>query len=332
MNKIKPIVLFLMFVAVMCQHVAAEEKVVQIGGVELSAMNVADEAEIWDFSNRDVMGRMSLQYFSRGDSVVMELLPVVRCDYAAEDDSLRLMVAEGVSWRCQIDSAQQSGSLMQVKGTLSCNLSRKFDVRGCLSQKSSPGNTVILEPGDTIRSALLVEQTFEGIASELCVDDSVSHSLIASRRYWYAEGSQYPIAIELKCHFSSKCVGDYVYIFPLNEHPANQEQKNDQQERAFYNTTFESKTTYGAENNALSGTIPLESDKIIVSADNDCINVALPGEVDSADVILCDIQGRVLEAHKGAMLQTSFSNLRPGEYLISVSGADWRVTKKISIH
>jgi hypothetical protein len=97
MNKIKPIVLFLMFVAVMCQHVAAEEKVVQIGGVELSAMNVADEAEIWDFSNRDVMCRMSLQYFSRGDSVVMELLPVVRCDYAAEDDSLRLMVAEGVS-------------------------------------------------------------------------------------------------------------------------------------------------------------------------------------------------------------------------------------------
>ena len=301
---------------------------VDIPGFELSSQNVTDEHEVWDFSDRETINKMSLQYFGHGDSVVMEMLPMVRCDYAIDGDSLRLMAAEGVSWRCQIDSLQQSGNLMKLNGTLSSNLSRKFDVTGWLLQKSSSDNTVVLEPGDTIRNVLLVEQSFEGKAIELCLNDSAVHTLTAQRKDWFAENSQYPIAIELKCYFSGNLAGDYAYIFPLNK----QEQKKDQQDRILQNRLFESNPTQSDKNNAQSGTIPFESDKLVVSTDNGRIDVGLPSGIDSADVILCDIQGRVLEAHKGVLFQTSFSNLRPGEYLVNISSADWRITKKISTH
>ena len=329
-NLISTILLLLAAVGVCSAD--ARGGVVRIGGFELSVSprDAASESNVRDFSESDKISQAGLKYFTRGDSVVMELLPVLRSDYLISSDSVWLTTMEGSSWKFNVDSLSMNQSVARVRGLASSNLSRKFYLDGVCLRELAQNQTVILEPGDTIRNAKYLEHTIDCSSVEPSIAEAQTQRVKVTRRYWFAENSIYPIAVELDINAPWVENQQYTYIFPLYKHPVRSIM-NDEPEQ------ISPKSLYNVQNSGFAdydsrmsyGELPFEFNSIEIDTYDGNVEIHLPNE-EEVDVILCDVAGRVLESQFGVRLQTSFSNLTDGAYLISISGRNWRVTQKIT--
>ena len=260
----------------------------------------------------------------------MELLPVLRSDYLISSDSVWLTTMEGFSWKFNVDSLSMNQSVNRVRGLASSNLSRKFNLDGVCLRKLAQNQTVILEPGDTIRNAKYLEHTIDCSSVESSIAEAQTQRVKVTRRYWFAEHSIYPIAVELDINAPWVENQQYTYIFPLYEHPVRSTMNDEPEQispKSLYNVQnsgfadYDSRVSYGE--------LPFEFNSIEIDTYDGNVEIHLPNE-EEVDIMLCDVAGRVLESQYGVRLQTSFSNLTDGTYLISISGRNWRVTQKIT--
>ena len=331
-NLISTILLLLATVGI--SPAVAMDDMVRVWGFELSLSprDMASESNVRDFSGSDKISQARLQYFIMRDSVVMELLPVLRSDYLISSDSVWLTTMEGSSWKFNVDSLSMNQSVNRVRGLASSNLSRKFNLEGLYRRKVAQNQTVILEPGDTVRNAKYIEQIIDCASVEPSIAESQTERANITRRYWFAENSIYPIAVELSIKTPWTYNQQYTYIFPLNEHPVSPT-KNDEPKNISTKSLYNVQNSDFAENDTrmLYGELPFKFDSTEIDAYDGNIEIRLPIEED-VDVMLCDVAGRVIESRNAVRLQTSFCNLTNGVYLVSVSGANWRATYKISIN
>lgn len=303
----------------------------------LAAADSADSIKVWDFSSCQTLGRASLQYIAKGDSVVMELLPELRSDFKVRGDSLWLTALEGRSWRCLTDTVRILPlSSDSTESTLSFHLSRRFMIEGIMEYNVSSGHSVIIHPGDTITGVRLLTLSFSGHVSreedEFQEKGHVFKKITAERRYWIYNGSVWPIATDCRLHVCGVIYINKAYLFPPEEHPQQSVSANAIASPLVHGTVMPGNRSADLTDHAsFSDDISTEELNPVISVDGYSVTVALASGMGQSDILLCDIAGRVLESHKRVELGTSFHGLRPGEYLISVSCGRTRVTEKISI-
>lgn len=96
----------------------AESRVRQLHGERIAEVPVADStgvSRLWDFSSASFAGRMSVGYTTSGDTLLMELLPSVRSDFAIYGDSIWLTALEGRRWKCTLDSILLGGGFFRQR-------------------------------------------------------------------------------------------------------------------------------------------------------------------------------------------------------------------------
>ena len=317
----------------------AESRVRQLHGERIAEVPVADsvgDSRLWDFSSASFAGRMSVGYTTSGDTLLMELLPSVRSDFAIYGDSIWLTALEGRRWKCTLDSILLGGnSSDSVTGTLGIDLSQRLAVDGVARQTLSKGHRAVMAPGDTLAGISLFTLAING---RNALTDTLQRPFEVQIRYWLAETESAPIAIERSAYFGFGIREYYACIFP----PGQQQQYETDSVGGKIVKAVRSTGAYNGgiqdliakkntESPAKAIPTPAGACNADVRTDGTKIRVVLSPDVATADVVLCDIAGRVIESHAGVADSVSFDGLPPGDYLVSVSGTDWRITEKIHI-
>lgn len=345
MRKLCTIITAVVFFAVSL----AGENVIGVQGRSVAWDAVADSvtgAVVWDFSDAETIGRGQLRYVASGDSMVMEFLPTVRCDFRIQEDSLLLERIEGRTWKAMTGGmVVRPGMREAVSCRLSRNLSEMSMLEGVAECDAFAGHTVILQPGDTIRDARLFQLTFYGRIHAAGDDygkiDSVGMPASAVRRYWFAPESDYPVAVSQEVACGAEDMSG-TYLFPLDGHPHGDGQSGRNVPvmaaigalarnwvgdlvggRAFRRAAT---PTTGASNGQL-----WDGKEPEVRVDGQAVTVNALAETGRVDILLCDVAGRVLDRRRGVTSAVVFDGLRPGEYVIAVECGDRHFAEKISI-
>lgn len=316
--------------------VTAQIRSAAIHGWEISGIPEADSAGnnvTWDFTTAEVLGKISGGYISSGDTLIMEALPQVRSDYAVSGGSVRLIAVEGRRWRCTLDSILLGQNASDsLKGILGIDLSQRLSVEGVACQTLSNGHRAIMAPGDTLTDVSIVEMTFRGV---MITTDSVRMQAHASKRYWLS-AARCPIAIETSASIEG-CISECrTYLFPPGENASVAEGMPST--RIFRAAGFGPAPVYGLKHYGVAdcgdsrhAPVGLGDGNAYITVSDNEIEITVAPEAAPAEVVLCDIAGRVIEAHAGVAVSIPTSALPPGEYLVSVSGVGWRITEKITL-
>lgn len=317
-----------------------ENRIVRLPGsiVETVSADSVGSRVVWDFSRHSILGQCALQYVFQGDSAVMELLPEFRSDYSISGDSICLAAMEGRTWRCLTDTLSMLPHYNgPASGSLSINLSRKFDIKGNAGESVSYGHTVITAPGDTVTDVRLLTLSFSGELTEATADSLVrthaSGHVEAERRYWIAGGAAYPLATDWRLVLPDGTTDSRIYVFPSAVQASEADLANAPKSpaaRASADRQIKKQPDYGIEKNKHGGP-RFEEIRPKINATDNTVIITLGAGSASADILLCDIAGRVIEARRGVELQTIFAGLVPGEYLVSILMGETRTTEKIII-
>ena len=307
------------------------------------------EAVVWDFSDAETTGRARLRYVAVGDSMVMEFLPSVRCDFRIHGDSLFLERLEGRTWRAETGGCPiRPGSVDAGHYHLSRDLAERWIMDGVTASSVADGQTAILQPGDTIRDARLFQITFSGTMHAAGDDygtiDSTGQAVRVTRRYWFAPESDYPVAVgqEVACG-AADMAG--TYLFPLDGHPQSDgparrnapamatigalarmaEGKAGDLAGGGMSRRSATTTTGASKSQLWDGKEPE------VRVDGQAVAVNAFAETGQVDILLCDVAGRVLDSRRGVTSPVVFGDLRPGEYVVAVECGNRHFAEKISI-
>lgn len=335
LSRIITIASFLILAA--ASVVTAQIRSATIHGWEISGIPEADSAGnnvTWDFTTAEVVGKISGGYMASGDTLIMEALPHVRSDYAISGGSVRLIAVEGRRWRCSLDSILLGQNASDsLKGILGIDLSQRLSVEGVACQTLSNGHRAITAPGDTLTDVSVVEMTFRGV---MITTDSVRMQAHASKRYWLSAATRCPIAIETSASIEG-CISECrAYLFPPGENASVAEGMPST--RIFRAADFGPAPVYGLKHygetdrgDSRHAPVGLGDGNADITVSDNEIEITVAPEAAPAEVVLCDIAGRVIEAHAGVAVSIPTSALPPGEYLVSVSGVGWRITEKITL-
>lgn len=317
---------------------AAQKRLLELHGNRITEVPDPDSTGVglmWDFTTSGSEGVVTATYMESGDSLVMEFLPTVRSDFAVKGDTPILTVAEGNRWRFKTDSLRPlNAERDSIAGILGIDLSRRMSVEGVLSKTITGGHRAIVQQGDTICGISLL---VIGITGSAAISDSLCRQFASISRYWLTEGGRYPIAIERGVTSGDEIREYCAAVFPPDQQP---EGEND----IAADRLFSAVRSAGSIRSPLPGEIKnisgrqrsdgLASDvadragQAVITASGKTIHVAIAADGGAADVLLCDVAGRVIESHPGVTDGISIDGLPPGEYLVSVSGESWRVTEK----
>ena len=299
---------------------------------------------IFDFSGLQHTGRITARYFGRGDSIVMELMPDCRTDFAT--DSLgdkKIIRLEGRTWRAEIDSLAIDGfSTHANSASMSVDLSSRFTIHGVYQQKSYSGYTVIFEAGDTLRDVRLLCIDFHGNSKAL-YGDSLSSSLSLTRCYWFAPDSQWPVAVAT--NVDSNWGGEFqsLYLFPESmQSLAHENKSSSPTDSPYKNVTFkplDNPTIARHVTNIPNVMRSLRSDTSDGFTADD-IQTFINGNQliihhrdgdEATDFILCDLLGRTIPASTSVGNQITFYHLPTGDYILSYTINGERQSHKIYI-
>lgn len=318
-------------------QVLSAECVMRLSGIEVAPLSADTVVSgmLWDFSGSKVMGSGVLQYISRGDTAVMELLPDLRSDYAISGDFVRLTAVEGRTWLCRADSLTvlplHDGSL---SASLSMHLSRRMSFSGICMQSVSRGHTVILAPGDTISGVSLLTLSASGMLADVAADSlpqsGAGLRVEASRRYWFAAGGAYPLATDWHLLVPDGLDCGKAYVFPPHEQPhdaAVARAAMSPLSRTVAGQYSAAPRVYGAD----TGGPRHEATLPVVSVDGRNISVMLAAASGAAGVTVYDILGRLVAGRSVVSRHIAFTHLLPGEYLVCIESESIRYSEKILI-
>ncbi len=331
-----------------CQVFSAEAesqgvmKLRSLEGLSLDGQALTDSIAngmVWDFSQAQPIGRISARYFSRDDSVVMELMPDCRLDYARSFSAPRLICIEGRTWRIVTDSVPIDGQhISGDTASISMDLSRRLALKGVTRQNLTSGHTVIFEAGDTLRNTILLHIRFDG-SSKWLDGDSAMNAVAASRMYWFAGNDPWPVAV-------GSIVDDRytsLYIFPKS---LNDSQNTPSKEIASYSPyvaiqnhdyllsrAIARNPGYNREETGAPSDLTEEllHAGIQTSVSDSRLTVTVPEGIEVGKPLLTDILGRVIPPTHRSETQIIFDTLPAGDYIFTVTINSRPLTHKFYI-
>ena len=317
---------------------------VEVEGLALNGWPQCDVATdgspVWDFSSMSVKSRMTGRFITFGDSILMEHLPDIRLDFVRADGIYpRIVLAEGRNWRVWIDSlpAGKQGERAD-SAIMSVDLSLSMAAYGKSTQIFEHNQTVVCQPGDTVRSASLLRIGFEGKLKTIS-EDSYDTPVSVERCYWTVAGEQYPLAVATIVDHKPMSV----YLFDRQNNANHSIVSGSLATDPVRVTTLSGWTSEAARSDILSQhgdstppTIGNEnlrySQQPIIETSPGSLTVTLDRE-DPVDTnfSLCDISGRTIPISNKDGLTVSYTGLAAGDYILSVFFAGGNISYKIYI-